>query len=681
MDSASFRLAARVAQLLPGVLLVLTSRSAESGALGQVQLAAAHNAHAIELQPLDGQAALALAGQLLGGRAASAELQRHIREHSQGNPLYIVEYLLLEEHAADGAAPGASAQSMRSLITSHLDRLRPEEARAVRIASVLGTSFNWAQLQLLAEREPNGHETLQPWGLVRQRILTQQEGSERGFRFAHALLRDVAYELMLVQERKALHHDAARLLEELAEPTAASTLAHHWHLAGNAQRTQLWSDRAGSEALELGAFEEAAGHFERCLQLAEPHAEPRALTWHRKLGDAYAGLGALKTRAEHARVGLKLAGESVGPARSTSMARAGRDFLLHSLNLGGRPHTDSNIEVAALYRHLAHVAYFESDGPGLFVLTLRAVRAAENEATSAILCGALAELGGALGLGGMHPFGMRYLQRAVDTAQGLTHPHGLAYVHMVRALYLLGRGEWQQSQHSSEVCQDICERISDPVNWGNAQIIRFWSSYYRGDSAASESLAAGLFSRARRTGNRQHEVWALRALGLVRLRAGAPATARPQLESALSFAHIEDINEYMPTLAALALCHQRLGETERARELCEQALQLARKLGRPTGHAVLPGLAALVELALALFDPAQQGGAQGGAEVRAALARLDDYRRVFPIGVPTHHSCRAAVFERRGNGNAARRERERAARAALDLGMTAVMAFDATLPA
>jgi hypothetical protein len=232
----------------------------------------------------------------------------------------------------------------------------------------------------------------------------------------------------------------------------------------------------------------------------------------------------------------------------------------------------------------------------------------------------------------------------VSTAEKLERPHGLGYVQMVRALYLVGRGEWSEAQASAEKCQEICDEVGDPVSWGNAQIIRFWLRYYRGQTELAESVAAALLSRARRTGNRQQETWALRALALLRLRHGMPEAALPQLENALLQVRKQDVNEYMPTLAALALCHLYQGDAEHASHLADEALRLAMLLERPTGHAILPGLLALAEVTLMTAGSAVTGDQRFGA----ALERLSAYARVFPIGVPAHLTWSALEAERRG---------------------------------
>jgi tetratricopeptide (TPR) repeat protein len=294
------------------------------------------------------------------------------------------------------------------------------------------------------------------------------------------------------------------------------------------------------------------------------------------------------------------------------------------------------------------------------VNSLRSVEVAEQCAASATLCGSLAELGGALGLGGLNTLALRYLDRAARTAEQSNDPHGLAYVHMVRGLYFVGRGDWRLAAESTARCQSICETIRDSINWGNAQIVRFWLEYYRGQSSAAENAAAALLTRAERVGNRQQEGWALRGLALLRLHQGEIEGALARIQASHAILLTQDSNEFMPTLATLALARLRANETSQALETAWQALALAKKLGRPTGHGILAGLTAIAEIALWTSD---------SNLMLAAIERLDAYRRVFPIGVPAYFRCAGLCARRLEKTRRARHYLKRAVEAAASLGM------------
>jgi tetratricopeptide (TPR) repeat protein len=491
------------------------------------------------------------------------------------------------------------------------------------------------------------------------------------FSFSHDLIREVAYESMLQKQCRVLHRQAASaLLDHRIAEVPAGTLAHHFLLAGDMQEAAAWSERAGSEALRAGAFEEAVTYFKRCIEFSDtegraPELEER-VRLHRKLCDAFAGVGDPEARAREAKKGLVLAGESEPQLGSTSISRAAGELLQRTLpDFGGKKPNRLDLELARLYRHLAHVAYFESDGPGLLVASLRAVRLAERAEPSSVLCGSLAELGGALGLGGLHALGMRYLDRAINVAERIKHPHGLSHALMVRALYLVGRGEWEQADLSARRAEEIADALDDSVNFGNAKIIRFWIAYHRRESTRAEGIAQALLTRAERTGNRQQKAWARRGFAMLRLSASGFAAALAELELARNDSATTDANEWMPVLGSLAFCRLGLGEVQRALELLRSALELAEKLGRPTGHGILPGLTCMVEVALAL----SRESAEHRPLVERSLARLEAYRRVFPIGDPAFHRLKGVFARDLGQVGRARRCFARAVEAAERLGM------------
>src|SRR6185369_2627833 len=91
--------------------------------------------------------------------------------------------------------------------------------------------------------------------LVRHRLVIAEENGAF-YRFAHALVRNVAYDLMLFEQRRTLHREIARRLESpgFAELAAgAALLFHHWSAAADDERTLKYADQAATEALQLGA--------------------------------------------------------------------------------------------------------------------------------------------------------------------------------------------------------------------------------------------------------------------------------------------------------------------------------------------------------------------------------------------------------------------------------------------
>src|SRR5207244_1239491 len=94
--------------------------------------------------------------------------------------------------------------------------------------------------------------------LARHRLVIPDD-SGAYFQFTHALVRSVAYDLMLFEQRRTIHRDIAARFESAAFPELApgpALLFHHWSAAGDDAKTLEYADLAASEALQLGAHRE-----------------------------------------------------------------------------------------------------------------------------------------------------------------------------------------------------------------------------------------------------------------------------------------------------------------------------------------------------------------------------------------------------------------------------------------
>ena len=144
---------------------------------------------------------------------------------------------------------------------------------------------------------------------------------------------------------------------------------------------------------------------------------------------------------------------------------------------------------------------------------------------------------------GDHSAAERYLRRAIHVAREIEDPAALDYAYMLKGLYSVSVGHWQDVRSSVDECQAICERIGDHVNWANAQIVRFWMHHYLGETEESAQAAHRLLVRAQKIGNLQQEVWALCSAGVAELRGDRPAEAVRYLEGALGVHEDKDQNK------------------------------------------------------------------------------------------------------------------------------------------
>jgi class 3 adenylate cyclase len=271
--------------------------------------------------------------QLVAGVAAahglSAETVAAIVVKTDGVPLFIEELTKSVMEAAGEAVPATLKDSLRAL----LDRLG--EAREVaQIASVIGRVFPFALLDAVA---PKGNELegalakLAAAGIV----FPAGRGAERSYSFKHALVRDAAYESLLLSRRRDWHERIARAIEAYFPDLTANEpelLAHHYGEAGLAGPACDYRMRAGDRAVNRSAYKEAIAHFSAGLKAAETLPDSvermrRQLDLQLKLGAALTIVrGAQSAEVENAYRLASDLGDRLGDSSASYKAKWGLWF-------------------------------------------------------------------------------------------------------------------------------------------------------------------------------------------------------------------------------------------------------------------------------------------------------------------------------------------------------------------
>jgi class 3 adenylate cyclase/tetratricopeptide (TPR) repeat protein len=232
--------------------------------------------------------------QLVAGIAAtdglSAEAVAAIVAKTDGIPLFVEELTksVMEATGEDSAVPA----TLKDSLMARLDRLG--EAREVaQIAAVIGRQFAFPLLSAVASRGAEQLETTLAKLVAAGIVFPEERSLERSFSFKHALVRDVAYESLLMARRREWHGRIAAALEQNFSDIAASEpdlLAHHFAEAGLPALASDYRMRAGDQAVSRSAYVEAIAHFSTGLRLAEAmpprDGMPRQLQFLLKLGAA-----------------------------------------------------------------------------------------------------------------------------------------------------------------------------------------------------------------------------------------------------------------------------------------------------------------------------------------------------------------------------------------------------------
>jgi class 3 adenylate cyclase/predicted ATPase len=248
------------------------------------------------------RAAQALAEQMAGGRALPPELVSQILAKTDGIPLFVeeltkavIESGMLESHAGELRLRAPLAQfevpaTLRDSLTARLDRLSPIK-RVAQIGAAIGREFGFNIIARVAGLDdPSLRDALARLEDA-QLIVSRGSPPDAVYTFKHALLQDVAYESMLRSQRRSLHADLARALQDLSPQIATTepaTLAHHYTRAGDDVAAFEWWSKAGEQAMLRSAYAEAMAHFANALVIADQEGvDPAVKKSHLRIQTAY----------------------------------------------------------------------------------------------------------------------------------------------------------------------------------------------------------------------------------------------------------------------------------------------------------------------------------------------------------------------------------------------------------
>lgn len=258
------------------VLMVLTSRPDNQPALG------AHpHVTRLALNRL-GRAGVDAIVERLGGAALPRATVEAIVARTDGVPLFVEELTKAVVESGETAVPA----SLHDSLMARLDRT-PEVKEIAQCAACIGREFD---LKLLCAATERGEAELRA-GLDRlaaaELVFRRGVGESERYVFKHALVRDAAYESMLLSRRRAVH---ARLADALEATTPPEVVARHAEAAGRIDLAVAQYRRAGETAVARPAYHEAAAHFGAALRLIESRGGgPEALAVATRRGVALIG--------------------------------------------------------------------------------------------------------------------------------------------------------------------------------------------------------------------------------------------------------------------------------------------------------------------------------------------------------------------------------------------------------
>ncbi len=203
-----------------------------------------------------------------------------IDERCEGNPFFVEEVLkALQQQGQlvyDGerwrhpmdVAGVTIPDTVRDAVLSRLDALTPEAQRILRIAAVIGQSFDADLLRAVSVAEQDDLVDALRAAIDAQLLAPEIAGGP--FSFRHALTHESVLGQLLEPERRPLHQAVGEAIEARGGESAqrAEDLAYHFDAARDAERAFRYRLLAAEESLRTFAFARAVRHLERAIDLA-----------------------------------------------------------------------------------------------------------------------------------------------------------------------------------------------------------------------------------------------------------------------------------------------------------------------------------------------------------------------------------------------------------------------------
>ncbi len=590
----------------------------------------------LDLQPLSRLRSRALITEILSQADTIPEaLYECVTDEAEGSPFFIEELIkMMIEEGVIVVEPGAwhviperlaglhVPPTLAGILQARLDSLPAAERLVMQRAAVIGRIFWDGLVRSLTGDAAEAFQVSARLAALRERELVfhHERSSIAGnqeYMFKHALLRDAAYETVLLKQRRAYHSQVAAWIEANAGQRLEEHLAlvaGHYAEGGQPDQAADWFTRAGERAASQGSLQAARNLFEGALKHIQPDDLPRR--WRALLGHdgALGALGELETRQTDDATLLSLAQQLGDDSR----------LALAYFRIGSQAHYEGN-DAATLQA---------------FDLALQAaLRAGDLRMQALILPMKVSNLTRQGELGAAAELVDQALKIAVQTGEAEILARALTNL----AAYYQAIGDVGRSvqllQQQVEINQQQGNRLGEAIG-----LINLGYQYLSlGQFETGRNLLERALQAAREIGARRCVAYGLLNLGLAEWRLDQPQVACQSLQ--LSQAELQALGDQMGLASRqfyLGLALEKAGQATEAIAQFESARAVFERLG--AASQVVEAQAGLARLALQRGDLPQ-----AEQEARQIIAYLEQHGpQGLELPILAYLTC-ARVFQALGD--------------------------------
>jgi len=556
------------------------------------------SASAIDLAPLGALESEELADALLSRSNVPPAQRALVLERAEGNPLFLEE---IARVLGDDGGLERIPDTVQAVIAARIDRLGAAEKRVLQSAALIGRVFWRGALERLA---PDVEVAAPLDGLLEREFVVREERSsisgDVAFRFAHVLIRDVAYAGLSKADRAVQHQAFADWVGERARDELAEVRAHHLDQAayllaeldgavpaGLARAAAEALEEAGRRALVRGAFVVARRTLLRAVEL-EPSAGRRYLAaraaWRRS------DVPTVREEVEQALAEARAGGLRDVEGRALVLLA---ELALHADSDVARAHdladealtilpVDDPSGVYDAHAMLAAIFWWVGDAEGAVrhgeAMLELAHRAGRPELESL----ALTQLAAVAGVQGDVDQSLELVERAEALAESSGSREAMAWALAVHARRF-DASEADEAERYLREALAICDEIGAAGRGGWTLSNLAWVYRGRGDLRQAEECFREAVRRLRGTHEQGFLVEAERGLAEVLVELGKVDEADRLVAEAQRRVGREDVWTRASLLHARGLVRAAQGRTDEARAAFGDALEVV----GPTMYSIL----------------------------------------------------------------------------------------------
>lgn len=630
------------------------------------------NAHRIALTSLPANDMQAVVAQALGVQQVARSITSFIVEKAQGNPFFAQELayglrdaglIVMENGICQPASDSERLDAvnfpdtLQGVIVSRIDRLSASQQLLLKIASVIGETFEFGLLYDVYPLAEDRGRLLNELQLLEKLdvVVLKVPAPELVYGFKHVITRQVVYDLLLFGQRRDVHRAVAEWYERNYADDLSQwyeRLMYHWGEVGDSYRELVYASKAGEYALENFACEESVQFLSRARALFHNIAIPShsaeqnrnlPITIEKLLGEAYLGLGKLRESRQHLEAAATLAGYPVPSHHVALVAQVCGQIIIHTMHLirtgmacrcsGYQCHIIQ--EAAHIYGMLFRINFLVNDVLPALHAALRCLNISEGSPQTPWQCYANANMCSIAGSAGLHGLARWYGRRALQIGWQSGDISALTYALNMNGLYRIGIGDWRGARGALEQGLFFCTHMGDWTLWGLNQALLAQTMYFQGRFAMAYTMARELYTRAQQHDNILQQLWARVGMGQSTLRLGKFDEARTILEESVNKMVQTERPGLITSYGLLAMTRLALGDTQGARDAAQTASRLIADIPIPFAHRLLEGYAGVAEVYLSWYE---ECGANAPPDVVAQAHTACRYMRLYaqslPIGKP-----------------------------------------------